>query len=285
MKIIATSDVHQMISKWKDLVKVCKKEKPDVVAIAGDNFPKDTYITGQMSFMPHLVKYANIIKEEGTEIVIILGNDDNQNLIPLMEQEHNNGLWHYIPEKVANIKGYEFVAMPWVPDYPFGYKYWCRGESRNNYRIDPQQFTDPVLINTDNKFEIIKDYKAYIRSKKTIQQSLEETAKLVKDIGKSIWLIHCPPSGMDLDICSHGARVGSYEVLKFIQEQQPLLTIHGHIHESPQYNNYKWCYQEGNTLCVQGGQLGFDLHYATIEIDNGKIIKKGHSIYHDYLNE
>ena len=64
MKIIATSDVHQMISKWKELVKVCKKEKHDVVAIAGDNFPKDTYITGQMSFMPHLVKYAKNIKEE-----------------------------------------------------------------------------------------------------------------------------------------------------------------------------------------------------------------------------
>lgn len=281
MKIIATSDVHQMISKWKELVNVCKKDKPDVVAIAGDNFPKDTYITGQTTFMPHLIKYAKKIKEAGTEIVIILGNDDNQNLIPNMEQEDKNGLWHYIPEKVVEIGGYEFAAMPWVPDYPFGYKYWCRGEFHDKLRIDPQQFTDPVLVNSNNKFEIIKDYKEYLKSKKTIWQSLKDTASLVKDIKKSIWLIHCPPSNVNLDVCSHGARVGSGAILRFIKEYQPLLTIHGHIHESPRYANNQWKHKEDNTLCIQGGQLGMDLYYTTIEIQDGVIINAKHSIYGD----
>ena len=280
MKIIATSDVHQMISKWKDLVKVCKKEKPDVVAIAGDLFPKDSNIVGQIPWMSHLVKYATKIKEAGTKIAIILGNDDNQNLIPLMEQEDKNGLWHYIPEKVVEIGGYEFAAMSWVPDYPFGYKYWCRGEFHDKLRIDSQQFTYPVLINSNNEFEPIKDYEQYLEGKKDIWKSLNDTATLVKDMKKSIWLIHCPPSNMCLDVCAHGARVGSAAVYRFIQEQQPLLTIHGHIHESPEYS-HRWFQNEGSTVCIQGGQIGFDLHYATIEIEDGKIISKKHSVYGD----
>ncbi len=279
MKLLAVTDIHQMISKWKSLVKINNQEQPDVMAIAGDLFPKDTYITGQMPFMKHLVKYATKIRENDTEIVIILGNDDNQNLIPAMEQGDKDGLWHYIPEKTVKIHGYEFAAMPWVPDYPFGYKYWCRGEFPDYLRIDPQQFTKPVLVNSKNEFEVIEDYKKYLMGKKTIWQSLNDTAIQVKDINKSIWLIHCPPALVNLDVCSHGGKVGSNAVLKFIKEQQPLLTIHGHIHESPAFNNKQWKHKEGNTLCIQAGQMGMDLYYTMIEFQDGVLINSKHSIY------
>jgi len=279
MKILTTSDLHQMISKWKELVKTCQKEKPDVVAICGDLAPKDTYIVGQMPFMKHLVKYAKQIKETGAEIVIILGNDDNQFLIPDMEKYHEEKLWHYIPEKVVKIGDHEFAAMPYVPDYPFGYKFWCRGEFPDALRIDPQQFTDPVLIGKDGSFEVIENYKEYLRGHETIWESLNKTAKSIKDMSKSIWMIHCPPSNLFLDVCAGGRKVGSDAVYKFIKEQQPMITIHGHIHESPEYNGHKWCQNEEKTLCIQGGQIGFDLHYAIIEIENGMIVNKGHSIY------
>lgn len=279
MKILATSDIHQMISKWKSLVKVCKKEKFDVVALAGDLLPKDEYIEGQLPFIKHLRKYANQISETGAKIVIILGNDDNQNMIPEMEKAHNEGLWHYIPENVVEIDGCEFAAMPYVPDYPFGYKFWCRGEYKDNLRIDPVQFCDPLIINKGNKFENIKDYPSYLKSQKSIWDSLVDTASKIKDVHKSIWLIHAPPANLFLDVCARGAKVGSNAVHEFIVKYQPLLTIHGHIHESPEYNGHKWCKNEGNTLCIQGGQIGFDLHYSTIEIEAGKIVKKEHSIY------
>jgi len=281
MKLLATSDVHQMISKWKELVRVCKEEKPDVLAIAGDLFPKDTYITGQMSFMKSLKKYGKQIKDCGCEIIIALGNDDNQLLIPEMEEAEKEGLWHYLHEKVCKIKGYEFAGMPYVPDYPFGYKYWCHAEFADFLRIDSQQFTDPVLIDeTTGQFKVIPDYEAYLKGKISIFKSLCNLASKVEDIKKSIWLIHAPPSQMVLDISCHGAKVGSVAVLKFIEDEQPLITIHGHIHESPEYNGHKWCQQSGNTLCVQGGQIGFDLHYSIIEIEDGKVISKKHSVYY-----
>ena len=279
MKILATNDVHQMISKWKGLVKACKKEKPDVVAIGGDLLPKDTYITGQMPFLHHLKKYATQMKETGAEIVIILGNDDNQNAIPEMKQADKDGLWYYISEKVVEIGGYEFVGIPYVPDYPFGYKFWCHPEFKDAPRIDPEAFTGPVEVNANNEFETIKNFKEYFTAKKAIYDILVETATKVKDIEKSIWIIHAPPSSMSLDVCCHGAKVGSYAVLKFIEKYQPLLTIHGHIHESPEFNGHKWKQHCDKTLCIQGGQVGFDLHYSIIELEGGKIESTKHSVY------
>ena len=267
MKILATNDIHQMISKWKELVKICQNEKFDVVALSGDLLPKDSYILGQLPFIKSLKKYATKINDTGAKIVVTLGNDDNQNFIPLMEEE-NNKLWYYLSNSAVEINGYEFAGMPYVPDYPFGYKFWCRGEFKDNPRIDAIQNCDPVLVNKDNKFETIKDYPKYLSEQKSIWECLEETAAKVKNISKSVWLIHAPPSDLYLDVCARGVKVGSKAVLKFIQEYQPLITIHGHIHESPEYNGHKWYQNEGKTMCIQGGQIGFDLHYSTIVIEN-----------------
>lgn len=278
MKILATSDIHQMISKWKELVKICQKDKFDVVALSGDLFPKDTYILGQLSFMKNIKKYAEKINATGAKIVVMLGNDDNQLLIPSMEEEHGK-LWYYIPEKVVEIDGIEFAGMPYVPDYPFGYKFWCRGEFRDNLRIDPIQNCESCLVDSNNKFCVIEDYPKYLASQKTIHEILEETASKVKNINKSVWLIHAPPSDLFLDVCARGVKVGSNAVLQFVKKYQPLLTIHGHIHESPEYNGNKWYQHEGKTMCVQGGQIGFDLHYSTINIENGEVKDAKHSIY------
>jgi len=279
MKILATSDIHQMISKWHDLVHVCQNEKFDVVVIAGDLFPKDHYITGQLFFMKPLKKYAKKIKDTGAEIILLLGNDDNQLLIEEMEKGEQEGLWHYVAEKVVKVKGYEFAGMPYVPDYPFGYKYWCAGDFAEGRHIALKQRSEPLLIDDDNKYIVIPDYAKYLTDKKKIWESLVETASKVEDIKKSIWLIHAPPASMMLDVCASGERVGSMAVLKFIEEYQPLLTIHGHIHESPEYNGYRWHNQEGQTTCIQGGQLGFELYYSTLVLDDDKIITKTHSIY------
>jgi len=268
-----------MGSKWKDLVKLCQKEKLDIIAIAGDIFPKDRGIQEQLAFVKHIKKYAAKIKESGAELVFTLGNDDNQLLIPYMEEGDKEGLWHYLELGVINIGEYEFASMPFVPDYPFGYKYWCAGESEDNHRIDPQQFCAPLLINEDNEYYEIEDYKEYIAKKPKLKNMLEGVAKIVADMSKCIWLIHAPPSKLSLDVCAHGGKVGSEAVLNFIKEHKPFITLHGHIHEAPEYNGHKWYHEMDNSLCIQGGQEGFALNYVVLELDGNKIVSKKHSKY------
>jgi len=277
MKILATSDLHQMNNKWKLLISAVEKEKVDVVAIAGDIFPKDAGIQKQMSFIPHFRKYLERLAELNTKVVLNLGNDDNQLIIPLMYTLHNDGLCYYKPEDVAIVNDIEFASMPYVPDYPFGYKFWCRAESKNNLRIDPKQYCEPLIIDKTNKFVIIENYQSYLYNQKSIEESLEETASKVKNIQKSIWLIHAPPAHMNLDVCAHGAKVGSQAVYDFIMKYQPMITIHGHIHESPEYNGHKYFHKEGNTYCIQGGQVTARLFYTIIDLDNGVSLK--HSYY------
>ena len=279
MKILATSDIHQMSSKWKELVKICNEQKPDICLIAGDLLPKDNGILYHLNWFKHMEKYAKQINDNGTKLALMLGNDDNQLLIPKMEEGEKEGLWYHLHEKIVEIDGYEFVGMPYVPDYPFGYKFWCHSEFKDNLRINETQFMKPCLVADNNKFKNIKDYPEYLKSKKSIWESLTTLADKVKDIKKSIWMIHAPPSDMGLDVCAHGEKVGSVAVLRFIEEYHPLLTIHGHIHESPEYNGKKWKQWSGGTLCIQGGQMDFDVHYSMIELENGEIKSAKHSIY------
>jgi len=283
MKILATSDIHQAPSKWKDLIKVCQTNPFDIIIIAGDLFPKDTRITDQAQFFPKIIKYAKKIKDTGAKLVLMLGNDDNQRIIPMMEKADQDGLLHFVSEKVIEIDGHEFIGMPYVPDYPFGYKFWCRGETSSDLRMSSIQYCDPLLVNDQNKMTTIQNYAVYLREKKKIWDVLMDLKDQVKNMSKSIWLIHAPPSNLNLDVCANGHRVGSHAVLKFIKENQPLLTIHGHIHESPHYNGYVWFNNVEKTICVQSGQIDYRVYYSTIDIQDGNIIYMKHSIYGDDL--
>ncbi len=90
---------------------------------------------------------------------------------------------------------------------------------------------------------------------------LEELVSQVKDYSNAIFCIHVPPydTGMDLAIYldkdlkyQHAGQpiegpVGSHAVSKIIDKYQPLITLHGHIHESRCF--YKW----GRTMCFNPG--------------------------------
>jgi Icc-related predicted phosphoesterase len=46
----------------------------------------------------------------------------------------------------------------------------------------------------------------------------------------------------------------SKAIYNFLERNQPLLSLHGHIHESPDPSR-SWYAKLGSTLCIQPGQL------------------------------
>jgi hypothetical protein len=54
LKFIITSDLHQNIAKWRDLVRVVKQTKLRFVLVAGDILPKDGGFNVQRKFFPVL---------------------------------------------------------------------------------------------------------------------------------------------------------------------------------------------------------------------------------------
>jgi uncharacterized protein len=95
-----------------------------------------------------------------------------------------------------------------------------------------------------------------------LYRRLDELAEQVRDPRRAVFMIHVPPHGSGLDtapILDENLRptvsagdvlrgpVGSTAVRRLIEERQPLLSIHGHIHESGGERKI------GSTLCVNPG--------------------------------
>ena len=145
--------------------------------------------------------------------------------------------------------------------------------------MDPVQLGPPAVINDQNEIENIPDLETYLKSKISVQESLENMAKQVNSFADSIWLIHDPPINLGFDLCATGDRVGSPVVYDFLEEKQPLLSIHGHIHEAPAYNGGIWTQKLGSTMCIQPGQLENELSYVTFDLENRRIKNLFHSLY------
>lgn len=66
--------------------------------------------------------------------------------------------------------------------------------------------------------------------------------------------------------------IGSVDIYEFLKAKQPLLSLHGHIHESPDTEKGSWMNQIGTTTCIQPGQTEFgdsSMVYAEIDLKSG----------------
>jgi Icc-related predicted phosphoesterase len=98
----------------------------------------------------------------------------------------------------------------------------------------------------------VGDWFAEARARPTLE---DELAALVRprDPARAVYVIHMPPAGVGLDVCHDGGRVGSDALRAFLLDTQPLMSLHGHIHESPRVSGV-WRADVGRTVAVQPGQ-------------------------------
>jgi uncharacterized protein len=112
-----------------------------------------------------------------------------------------------------------------------------------------------------------------------LARKIEDVAQHVPDMGRAIFNFHAPPYGTGLDDAPaldktlrpiHGGAVmkavGSVAVRDSISKHQPLLSVHGHIHES------RGIRKMGRTLAINPGSVYGDgvLQGAVIELDAKK---------------
>jgi len=282
MKLVVLADIHQRDFKWSKLASAIKKEMPDAVCIAGD-LVANAFMLKHEEFVEKTIrKYAEDIKKSCPFMFVIPGNDDNAELSThLSSSKDSDVLWYNVHNSVYVVNDFSFGGIPYVIDHPFGYKYWSVRETNENLKINPVQICKKPLTMVSNKLVEIEDYAQFLMDKPSLETYLNDLAAKVKDIKKSIFLIHCPPIGCGLDIIGSGESCGSDIVTKFIIDKQPLLTIHGHIHESPHYTG-RWCCQLGNTWAINAGQIENDLYYAVVDIQDDKVVGLRHSIYGEY---
>src|SRR5208337_1008242 len=262
MKIVFATDLHGDRTKYSRLVEVAKDFKAEAIVNCGDMLPKGKDILNQGEFITdYLDGYFSELNAAGIYHLSYLGNDDLQMFDQLFED--TCGKYPYIinlAQRKFEIQGQEFIGMNWVTDYPFLLKDRCRKDTED-YVFPPQK--GKGLVSTAQGLREIRDWVSYATALPTIEDELDRLVRPVS-IEKAVYVIHMPPSGLGLDVCRDGREVGSKALYRFIEKNQPLLTLHGHIHESPDRTGI-WQAKLGETICVQPGQSYRKLTYVTID--------------------
>lgn len=268
MRLLFVTDLHGNKWKYDRLLRAGKGFQADVVINGGDMLPWNNDPFRQGDFIKgFLDDHFSRFNSAGIHYLCYPGNDDLRIFDQLFEETCNKyPLVFCLAQSMVEIGAYEFIGMNWVVDYPFRLKDRCRIDS-DDYRFDVQ-FGKGVLSSPEGWKEI-DDWFSYARTLATIEEELNRMVR-PKDMAKSVYIIHMPPSDMELDRVYRVANgVGSKAIYNFLEKYQPKLSLHGHIHESPEISG-RWHARLGRTTCIQPGQLD-EFTYVTIDLFTMKL--------------
>lgn len=261
------SDLHGNASRYEKLFVQIQKMKPRAVFLGGDLLPASliyrehskavavNFVNGFMA--PSFRKLKANMGAQYPDVFLILGNDD-----PRSEEEHflvheKNELWHYMHMKKVALDGYTVYGYSMVPPTPFLLKDW--------ERYDVSRYVDPGCVHPTEGFRTVNTDEDIEFS--TIKNDLEILTG-EDDLSKTIFLFHSPPyktaldrAGLDGVVVDHvpvDVHVGSIAIKEFIEKKQPMLTLHGHIHESARITG-SWKEKLGRTMAYSAAFEGSGL--------------------------
>jgi Icc-related predicted phosphoesterase len=264
MRILFVADLHGCVWKYRKVLLKAQLFQVDVVINGGDMLPKNGNLFQQDVFIREfLSEHFEQFERAGLSYLCYLGNDDLRIWDDLFEATCRRyvGIYNLAQRKVT-IGGTAFVGMNWVSDYPFTLKDRCRMDTADF--VFPRQF-GPGVLSTPEGWTELSDWFAYARTLPPIAAELAALPRPDNDeIG--VYVIHMPPHRLGLDVCAGGQQVGSKAVYEFLKTVQPALSLHGHIHESPEMSA-TWKAVLGSTMCVQPGQMD-DFTYVVIDLQS-----------------
>ncbi len=270
-RLLYTSDLHGDIQKYEQLRARALNAgaEPDAVIIGGDMLPSHGDLFEQGAFIRDIVDpFFSTLDEAGVAVLALLGNDDLRVFDPLFAAvcaKYDAIFDLGSSDAPVVLGGYHFIGSNLVVDYPFRLKDRCRMDD-DAFTL-PKQFGTALVSMQDGWCEI-EDWDAEIRTRPTLERALA-MLPLLKENTRTVYVIHNPPHGIGLDVTYRGEAVGSKALTRFIGARQPLLTLHGHIHESPEVSG-KWRGAIGETVCVQPGQT-YGFVWVEIELDGDAV--------------
>ena len=261
------------MDRYDKLFSLVDRERPQAVFIGGDLLPHHLASRfGAPDFVAEEIEgRLKRIDRSGTEpatrIFLILGNDDERISEGSFLEGDRQGLWTYAHQRWSDWGDHQVVGYSYVPPTPFQLKDW--------ERYDVSRFTDPGCISPEMGHRSVPEEADRLRYA-TITDDLERlTAE--RDLERAILLFHSPPYETTLDRAALDGRmvdhvpldvhVGSIAIKRFIEDRQPLLTLHGHIHESARLTG-SWRQKIGRTHTFSAAHDGPELALVRFDLDN-----------------
>jgi Icc-related predicted phosphoesterase len=215
MKFLYVTDVHGDPEIIEKLLKEGERKSIKAIVIGGDICP-GFEIYGQRFFLEfYLVpRLLKFVKKSRKLVFGMMGNDDFGLNLDVLQKAEEMGILKIIHSKIHKLNHSNITGYPFVNPTPFMFKEWEKEER-----------------------EITKDM---------------NKLKKKSDPEKTIYVFHAPPFRTKLDVLYSGEHTGSKAIRKFIEKEQPLLTLHGHIHESFVMSG-SFQQRIGKTLCLNPG--------------------------------
>ncbi len=263
MNCIYCSDLHGSMVLYDKLREITIRKKVDSVIIGGDLCPHghgelSQAIEGQKAFLGEFLQdWLSALQMKGVHVFLLMGNDDFRCNMPLLERMERGGKVSLLHNKKQQLGEFSIVGYSFVPQMPFLLKDWEKLDDSNVLPL-----SDPT-----------RDVVSMPREKGTIWSDFQLIGGL-SEPGKTVYVFHSPPYNTHLDVTYRNAHVGSKTIRAFIEEKQPPLTLHGHIHESPEVSG-SWRDSIGGTNCVNPGsqrEKGLLCHVLFSTKDLSKIV-------------
>ena len=281
------SDLHGSVERYEKLFQIISAKKPELVFLGGDLLPFGGFLSRPQPnsgvnisgnfltqfLFPHLVELKDTLREEYPRLLVILGNDDPRREEKLLGHAERLDLLHYLHNRKITYKGFNLYGYSCVPPTPFLLKDWeC---------YDVSRFVDVGAVPPTAGRRTVSVPPEKIAGR-TIKDDLRRLSD-GEDLRKSVFLFHAPPYDCALDRAALDGRmiegvpldvhVGSIAVRRFIEERSPLVTLHGHVHESARLTG-AWHDRIGTTLCFSAAHDGPELAVVEFTLENPGAVER-----------
>jgi Icc-related predicted phosphoesterase len=276
MQCFFASDLHGRVGRYRTLFARIRAERPDAVFLGGDLLPMPLAAARVADVGPpdfvraflevELSRLRDALGDGYPEVFVILGNDDprieEQAVLDVADRE----LWRYAHNRRFELADLAVYGYSNVPPSPFLLKDW--------ERYDVSRFVDPGAVSPEEGIRSVPTPAREIRLG-TIQEDLELLSG-EQDLSRAIFLFHSPPyrtkldraalDGRSIDHVPLDVHVGSIAIQRFIAARQPLITLHGHVHESARLTG-DWRDRIGRTYLFSAAHDGPELALVRFDPD------------------
>jgi Icc-related predicted phosphoesterase len=272
------SDLHGKPERYKLLFDRILLEKPEAVFLGGDLLPSGLFAFTSAPEMPedftvfifdNLRKIKKKLNHEYPAIFTILGNDDGRAIESEFLKADEEGLIVYMHNRKVKFKDFNIYGYACIPPSPFMLKDW--------ERYDVSQYVDPGCVAPEDGSFSIKTDKKRIKYE-SIKKDIEKLSG-DDDLSKSIFLFHSPPYKTQLDRAALDGKmidhvpldvhIGSIAIKRFIEDRKPMISLHGHVHESTSITG-SWKDQIGETSAMNAAHNGPELCLIYFDLNSPK---------------
>jgi Icc-related predicted phosphoesterase len=271
------SDLHGRAGRYRALFDLIERERPGAVFLGGDLLPSGFQAAANgapiegdfvLDFLcGGFERLRESLGDAYPAVCLILGNDDPRAEEHKFETVARSGTWRYIHDRHVRIGPYDVYGYAYVPPTPFQLKDW--------ERYDVSRYVDPGCVSPEEGARSVA-VDAVRERYATIKDDLDALVDSAR-MEHTVMLFHSPPyetkldraalDGKMIDHVPLDVHVGSIAIRRFIERHQPLVTMHGHIHESTRLTG-QWHDQLGRTHMFNAAHDGDELALLRIDLDD-----------------